>query len=423
MSFRGFLGQSAIEYLMTYGWMMIAVSIVSGVVFSAVGSQETSSVSGFIGSDVQIENFGMTADENLALSFSNARTNNIEIQSVEIKDDERDIRLRYEEPTALDVGDSARVEIAGTEVSESLKTHKITLNYSMEDLEGLTVSGDLKSNLRIPQAVEIGEVGEAMDLNNDAWYSQSFSQDFNGKPLVFVTTQTTAGTQDPSAAHIRNLDTDGFETQHCEYDSSDSCDSHNREDNGWIALSRPELNSIIGFDSGLVQIGSNKSYKANFRSISSTPLVFTQAQTSQGYAPRNTQAYNVSKDSAMIEFCNQNSTDGCTDTVGEEVAWMALDPSKIEERDGFEYGTLNTTDASWEDISFDQSFNDPIVVVDVQTENGTDEALYPEADQVTSDGAKVRFCEADGGNYCDGHEQETIAWLAIEKGIPKAGIR
>lgn len=36
MSFRGLAGQSAIEYLMTYGWMLLVVAIVGGTIFSVV---------------------------------------------------------------------------------------------------------------------------------------------------------------------------------------------------------------------------------------------------------------------------------------------------------------------------------------------------------------------------------------------------
>lgn len=39
--------QSAIEYLMTYGWMLLVVAIAGGAVFSLVSNQGIESVSGF----------------------------------------------------------------------------------------------------------------------------------------------------------------------------------------------------------------------------------------------------------------------------------------------------------------------------------------------------------------------------------------
>lgn len=50
-------GQSAIEYLMTYGWMLLVVAIVGGAVFSVAQTDENSSLGGL--SDLAIEQFGV----------------------------------------------------------------------------------------------------------------------------------------------------------------------------------------------------------------------------------------------------------------------------------------------------------------------------------------------------------------------------
>lgn len=48
--------------------------------------------------------------------------------------------------------------------------------------------------------------------------------------------------------------------------------------------------------------------------------------------------------------------------------------------------------------------------------SGGQEALYPEVKSVTQNGAYVRYCESDGGDGCDAHAAETVAWLTVEPG-------
>ena len=72
-------GQSAIEYLMTYGWMLLVVAIVGGAVFSVVQSQSVESVSGFTGGDVTVDDFGVTSDGGLQVSMRNTGSETVEI--------------------------------------------------------------------------------------------------------------------------------------------------------------------------------------------------------------------------------------------------------------------------------------------------------------------------------------------------------
>lgn len=54
-------GQSAIEYLTTYGWMLLVIAIVGGAIFTTVQNQggSVSDQSGFSDGDVRVDNFGV----------------------------------------------------------------------------------------------------------------------------------------------------------------------------------------------------------------------------------------------------------------------------------------------------------------------------------------------------------------------------
>lgn len=74
-----FKGQSAIEYLMTYGWMLLVVAVVGATVFSVTQGRSVSSVSGFTGSDV-----GLDALERLRLETCRLKCETLLLKRLEL---------------------------------------------------------------------------------------------------------------------------------------------------------------------------------------------------------------------------------------------------------------------------------------------------------------------------------------------------
>ena len=300
----------------------------------------------------------------------------------------------------------------------------LTLNVTVSDPDGdnmvVRFYGAKESKTYESDSEIIGEAGINTNMHDDNWYSVSLSNSYGSTPYIFSTTQTTNGGQDPSAAHIRSVSSSKFETQHCEFDASDTCDTHNAEDQAWLAVDPSTISDIDGIDAGTLSTSSGSGgYSITFdSSIENTPLLFTNVQTeNDNEDPLNTQAYNINSNGATVEFCEQDSTDGCDSHTSETIAWLAIDTSKIERKSGFDYGTFSTGNSNWQDISFSQSFSSaPAVIADVQTENGGQEALYPEVDNVGTGSAYIRYCESEGGNSCDSHATETVAWMAVEPG-------
>lgn len=270
-------------------------------------------------------------------------------------------------------------------------------------------------------SVFIGEAGLETGLSDSEWQSVDLGASYGATPLVFATTQTTNGGQDPSGAHIRGITETGFETQHCEYEASDGCDSHNGESNAWFSVDPSVISELNGLDSGTMDIsGGSGGYTVEFdKSIDERPMLFTNIQTENGNDDSlNTQARGVNSDNATVEFCEQQGDDGCDSSHTEEtIAWLAVDSTAVERTSGFDYGNFSTGDSNWQSVSFSQDFSQkPVVIADVQTESGTQEALYPEVDNVDTNGASIRFCESGGGDGCDTHATETVAWMAIDPG-------
>jgi hypothetical protein len=87
-------GQSAIEYLTTYGWMLLVVAIVGAAVFSLIGERESKvDVSGFEDDDLQVTEFETANDGNLSVQVRHLDRETASIKSVNLSTDTGDKQL------------------------------------------------------------------------------------------------------------------------------------------------------------------------------------------------------------------------------------------------------------------------------------------------------------------------------------------
>ena len=75
-------GQAAVEYLMTYGWMLLAVATIGTTAFQMMGTECVPTETGFEGQDVQIDDFGVDADNDFQLAISNRGAETVEISEI-----------------------------------------------------------------------------------------------------------------------------------------------------------------------------------------------------------------------------------------------------------------------------------------------------------------------------------------------------
>ncbi|MBW6462202.1 MAG: hypothetical protein K0B07_04100 [DPANN group archaeon] len=85
--FKKRMGQSATEYLMTYGWAILAIVVVAGVLWNMGlfgGGSCGNSVTGFAGTQVSVKDWALTDTGVLTLNLRNAAGENIELTSVSV---------------------------------------------------------------------------------------------------------------------------------------------------------------------------------------------------------------------------------------------------------------------------------------------------------------------------------------------------
>ena len=156
--FSSFKGQSAIEYLMTYGWMLLVVAIVGGAVFSVVQSQGIEASSGFTGGDVAVENFGLSGSNTLDMVLRNTAANEVDVGKVVLSQGGEEIETYIGEE--IDVGDSAGISTIGAVNSDSANSIDVEVRYSVGGLTNQVVSGTVSGNLAVDQEQSAPSEGE-----------------------------------------------------------------------------------------------------------------------------------------------------------------------------------------------------------------------------------------------------------------------
>lgn len=143
-------GQSAIEYLMSYGWMLLVVAIIGGAIYSFTGSQCAEQASGFNGERIQIEDFGLTEDNKMALELRNADSEPIKVNSIDISGNNNTTSV------TIPVAESANTRTSGFRSTTSCNTHDVEINYDSGNLENISVNGQITGQY---EAVQINQPG------------------------------------------------------------------------------------------------------------------------------------------------------------------------------------------------------------------------------------------------------------------------
>lgn len=139
-------GQSAIEYLVTYGWMLVAVSVAGGAIYSQIQPACIENTSGFVGSPVQIQDFGKSADGNeLSLVLENSEADGLKVNQVSISNDD-DIQRKVPIRENVSSGDDLVAVVKGFKTTESCNELDIQINYDYGPLKSQVVAGQITSD-------------------------------------------------------------------------------------------------------------------------------------------------------------------------------------------------------------------------------------------------------------------------------------
>lgn len=142
-------GQSAIEYLTTYGWMLLVIAIVGGAIFTTVqDSAQIQSVSGLTNADVQVSDYGLN-DDGLQLSLRASSPDQVNIQKVTITDTQTGVTADISPSEVVAVGDTTQVSLQDVQTTDTSDKYDLEITYDTGGLEGLVAEGQITGSFGV----------------------------------------------------------------------------------------------------------------------------------------------------------------------------------------------------------------------------------------------------------------------------------
>jgi len=142
--------QSAIEYLMTYGWMLLVVAIVGGTVFSVVGDQNIHSVTGFNSNNLDVSDIGATS-KTLSVVLQ-PKTGKITLTRLKAKQDGAKINIPVN--SEISATTTKVISLPYFRQSTSSKQTDIELIYNTDQLQNISSSGTINADLKLDERLK-----------------------------------------------------------------------------------------------------------------------------------------------------------------------------------------------------------------------------------------------------------------------------
>lgn len=169
-------GQTAIEYLITYGWMLVAVGIGGGVAYSTVQPNCQAEITGFQSNQLSVNDQAITQEDLFAIVLESRASDRITVNNVKLETENTTVKRTRE--VVIDQSQSQLYEIVEVERDDtSCIQADFTINYDLGPLADQKASGSAQIPASLVQAIENflsvggGEI-EALKVNSSIKTSQ-----------------------------------------------------------------------------------------------------------------------------------------------------------------------------------------------------------------------------------------------------------
>lgn len=141
--------QSGIEYLITYGWMVIIVGVIGGGLYHYSGSGCNIEVSGIQGSNLVAEDVAIDSDNQLSLAFRSSSNREITVRQVKAGNGSI-VQLR---DMILEPGETRAYEFANTNSSQDCSRVELEVTYDIGPVSGQKFYGELTAPAKLIDAI------------------------------------------------------------------------------------------------------------------------------------------------------------------------------------------------------------------------------------------------------------------------------
>lgn len=159
------LGQSSVEYLTTYGWMIIAVAVLGSVVYTGMGPNCRLTVSGATGNFPTAADIGQYSNQTVVMDIENPQDQQIDVNSINFS---RNGTVLASVPVDKQINGEASEPVSTDRfsTSEGCNSFTASINYQTEGLENLESSFEISGLIKLlalrpifdinPQIPEVG---------------------------------------------------------------------------------------------------------------------------------------------------------------------------------------------------------------------------------------------------------------------------
>jgi len=170
-------GQSSIEYLVTYGWMLIAVATVSGVVYPTLNTGCSPGTTGFSSTDVSITDEGIIDGDRFAVVVKNNRFEDITINRTTLRTNDQNITRSRD--VEIKPGERSPYELVSVQDNDTSRCVEadVTMQYDVGPLGGQTIQGTATIPAKLLEAFISAGGGElvSVQINSSVMPSASSS--------------------------------------------------------------------------------------------------------------------------------------------------------------------------------------------------------------------------------------------------------
>jgi formylglycine-generating enzyme required for sulfatase activity len=149
-------GQSAIEYLTTYGWMLLVIAIVGGAIFTTVQNSGEINSNGFDQGNLGYVQGGFT-DQGFQFEMRNQQADQVYVREITLSSEETGETVTVKPDETLPVGDTQTFRTIGLADTSTRSTVDVEVTYDTGGLEGLTSEGSITGAFSLdPEQAEPG---------------------------------------------------------------------------------------------------------------------------------------------------------------------------------------------------------------------------------------------------------------------------
>ena len=245
-------------------------------------------------------------------------------------------------------------------------------------------------------------LADSVNLTNESYATVSLGESLVSSPIV-LSTVITDNEASAVTTRVRNVDTDSFEIKMQEEELN--ADIHATETVDWIAIEEGVFEAS-GFDLEVRSVSPVDERNLTVDMSGYNGLIGSTHTIAGSDTGALRVKYNAAG-TATLNFQEEQSKDD-EQSHANETAGIILVRYPIT----FEYGQV-TADHTWQQVHFNETFVDPIVVVSPHTANDA-AASVVRVRNVTSSGFEVRIQNWD--YLPEEHALEDLYFFAIEKG-------